>query len=147
MSKSTSIAAYNELVKTKHFSILQEAILDSLKKEGPATRKELANRLNKPINSVCDPVLRLLEAGLLVQEETTCFETNKKINMLSVVGDVRKRKAGQVTTLVSKRPSSREMLCSELLRAEIKRVENCYEAEVVVSGIKFKVTLVPVEVV
>lgn len=162
MSKATSIDAYRSLTKTNHFSYLQSHILQNIAKHGPATRKELATRIEKPINSVCDPVLRLIEVGKLIETEVTCPETNRKINQLSIPGrkgqaKVQSKPSAPVQPTskstdtpynsLTAKPSNKELLCSAILKTQFTRVEKEFVAQVTCGQVIFMVKLIPVSIV
>jgi len=163
MSKATSIDAYRSLTKTNHFSYMQSHILQNIAKHGPATRKELAARIEKPINSVCDPVLRLIEAGKLIETEVTCPETNRKINQLSIPGrkgvaKAQSKASAPVQTTyepavpspynsLTAKATNKELLCSAILKTQFTRVEKEFVAQIVVGQVVFLVKLIPVSIV
>ena len=73
---STSLQAFFKDKTQKSITTLEARVLDSLYVDGPATRLDLSNRLDKPINYITAPVLNLIKAGiieehdLIVQPET-----------------------------------------------------------------------------
>ena len=166
MSKATSIDAYRNLSQTNHFSYLQSLILQNIEKHGPATRKELAARIQKPINSVCDPVLRLLEARKLIETEVVDPETNRKINMLSIPGRKGPAKAQSKPTTPSPttpkassvnldaqnssltaQPSNKELLCSAILKTQFQRVGDEFVAQVIVNNLVMMVKFAQVSTI
>jgi DNA-binding MarR family transcriptional regulator len=149
VSRATSIEAYRELSKTDHFSELQVQILDSLREYGPATRKQLAARLNRPINSVCDPSLRLIEAGRISEVIGVDEETGRKIGYLSIPGQTKPRKQLQAAKQdqhpeITKNPTGKELLCSAILSSKFERTGDCYTTQVMVNGVIMVITVTPV---
>ena len=61
--KDTSLAAFFKDKTQQSISTLEARVLDSLYADGPGTRLDLLNRLDKPINYITAPVLNLIKAG------------------------------------------------------------------------------------
>jgi len=149
MARANSIEAYRSLSQTDHFSELQSQIVDSLKDYGPATRKQLAARLGKPINSVCHPSLRLIESGRVFEFDGIDEETGRKIGYLSIPGQTKPRKQLQAAKQdqhpeITKNPTGKELLCSAILSSKFERTGDCYTTQVMVNGVIMVITVTPV---
>ena len=83
MAHVNSIEAYRSL-SNKELSNLQEQVLADITANGPATRLDLSHRMSIPINSLSNPVLRLVEAKLLVESDYFNETTGKKAALLSL---------------------------------------------------------------
>lgn len=67
--RDTSLEAYLILEEFGTHSKRARQVLAALLTPGlPETRQELARRLHIPINCICSPCLKLVELGLVVEE-------------------------------------------------------------------------------
>ncbi len=83
--KDTSLAAFFSLKTQRNISTLETRVLDSLYVDGPATRLDLSNRLDKPINCITAPVLNLIKAGIIEEHDRIVQpETGNKAWQLKV---------------------------------------------------------------
>lgn len=77
--KDTSKATWLSPILARKRETLCERVYNSLRDEGPATRKELAQRLGKPINCITQPVLVLVKAKCIIEhDKVTDPETGAK---------------------------------------------------------------------
>lgn len=83
--KDTSLAAFFKENTQRAISTLETLVLDSLYVDGPATRLDLSNRLDKPINCITAPVLNLIKAGIIEEHDRIVQpETGNKAWQLKV---------------------------------------------------------------
>ena len=83
--KDTSLAAFFKYKTQQSISTLETRVLDSLYVDGPATRLDLSNRLDKPINCITEPVLNLIKAGIIEEHDRIVQpETGNKAWQLKV---------------------------------------------------------------
>ena len=83
--KDTSLAAFFKDKTQQSISTLEARVLDSLYADGPGTRLDLSNRLDKPINYITAPVLNLIKAGIIEEHDQIVQpETGKKVWQLKV---------------------------------------------------------------
>lgn len=69
-------------------SALQQSIVNALRTL-PATRKELAQRIDKPINCITAPVKALIDAGVIAEDGWVRHEdTNCRAYLLQLVPEV-----------------------------------------------------------
>ena len=67
--RDTSLEAYELLEELGTHSVRARQVLEAVMRSPvPATRQELAVRLQIPINCICSPCLKLVELGLVVEE-------------------------------------------------------------------------------
>ena len=82
---STSLQAFFKAKTQRDISTLETRVLDSLYGDGPATRLDLSNRLDKPINCITAPVLNLIKAGIIEEHDRIVQpETGNKAWQLKV---------------------------------------------------------------
>lgn len=82
---NTSLQAYFMEKTQRYISTLETRVLDSLCVDGPATRLDLSNRLDKPINCITAPVLNLIKAGIIDEHDRIVQpETGNKAWQLKV---------------------------------------------------------------
>lgn len=82
---STSLQAFFKEKKQRKISTLETRVCYSLYMYGPATRLELSNRLDKPINCITAPVLNLIKAGIIEEHDRIVQpETGNKAWQLKV---------------------------------------------------------------
>lgn len=67
--KDTSKATWLSPILARKRETLAERVYASLRDDGPATRKELAKRLDKPINCITSPVFELLKFKCIVEHD------------------------------------------------------------------------------
>lgn len=67
--KDTSMATWMSPILARKRETLAERVYASLRDAGPATRKELADRLGKPINCITQPVCTLLKAKCIIEHD------------------------------------------------------------------------------
>lgn len=156
MSKHTSAIAYRELTKTHFFSDTQEQILSAIKSDGPMTRKELAASLSRPINSICDATLRLVEMKALYETEGFNKDSGKKAMILSLPGNPKPTNQSKKVPKTSKdtpklqavgvdkAPTAKELLCAQILQTTFTRVQNQFVSQVLVEGVVFAITIEPI---
>ena len=83
--KDTSLAAFYKDKTQRSTTTLKSLVLDSLYTDGPGTRLDLANRLDKPINCITAPVLALIRAKIIEEHDLVVQpETGKKAWQLKV---------------------------------------------------------------
>ena len=83
--KDTSLAAFFKDKAQRSITTLEARVLGSLYVHGPATRLDLSNRLDKPINCITGPVLNLIKAGIIEEHDRIVQpETGKKVWQLKV---------------------------------------------------------------
>lgn len=81
--RDTSLSAYWSARAGGAVSEGQASILEELALFGGATRRELAEGLDKGINSICGRVNELLKSGLVTDTETTIDEeTGKRVHVV-----------------------------------------------------------------
>lgn len=81
----TSISAFTKNRTQSSIKVLEQRIIDSLHDQGPGTRLDLANRLDKPINCITSPVLALIKAGVIEEHDKIVQpETGNKAWQLKV---------------------------------------------------------------
>ena len=84
---STSLQALFKEKTQQSISTTEARVLDSLYVDGPATRLDLSNRLDKPINCITAPVLNLIKAGIIEEHDRIVQpETGNKAWQLKVKG-------------------------------------------------------------
>ena len=82
---STSLQAFFKEKTQRNISTLETRVLYSLYVDGPATRLDLSNRLDKPINCITAPVLNLIKAGIIEEHDRIVQpETGNKAWQLKV---------------------------------------------------------------
>ena len=82
---STALQAFFKEKTQRDTSTLEIRVLDSLYVDGPATRLDLSNRLDKPINCITAPVLNLIKAGIIEEHDQIVQpETGNKAWQLKV---------------------------------------------------------------
>ena len=82
---SASLQAFFKEKTQRDISTLETRVLDSLYVDGPATRLDLSNRLDKPINCTTAPVLNLIKAGIIEEHDRIVQpETGNKAWQLKV---------------------------------------------------------------
>ena len=83
--KDTSLAAFFKDKTQRSISTIEARVLGSLYVDGPATRLDLAKRLDKPINCITAPVLALIKAEIIEEHDRVVQpETGNKAWQLKV---------------------------------------------------------------
>lgn len=150
MSKATSIAAYRTLSQSGYFSDVQNLILDAVDKHGPLTRKELVAATNRPINSLCNAALRLVEAGTLIEVDSMNEDTGRKASKLMRPHNAKPQNPPSALNRVTKTldpmvsiPTTKELLCSSILASQFTKQQTSYTTEVVVKNVIYLVEVTP----
>lgn len=86
MSKSTSWAAYQDILRGGVAKTQAEKVLQTLNYQSGMTRSELAQATNYGINSVCGRVKELLDSDVIYVSGTrNCRVSGKLVEELKVV--------------------------------------------------------------
>lgn len=152
MSKATSIAAYRILSQSDHFSEIQSLVLEAITKHGPLTRKELAVAINRPINSLADATLRLVEAGTLIEVKGMNLDTGRKAMKLMLPGKSKNipqklpsksKSIPKAVDPITTTPTTKEQLAASILMAKFTKDNSTYVTQVEVNGIIYLVEVTP----